>query len=175
MIKKIVLVLAILFTGVLAYAATRPDTLHIERSVTIKASPGKIFPLINNLRAWPQWSAYETKDPAMKRTYTGPEAGKGAVYEWEGNSEVGSGRMEIIEVQEPSRIAIKLDFLEPFEGHNVAEFTLKPENDSTTVRWVMEGPNRYLGKLISVFIDVDDMVGKDFDTGLANIKTIAEK
>jgi hypothetical protein len=164
----------VVVAGVLGYAATRPDTLHVERSATINAPADRIAPLISDLHRWKEWSAYETKDPAMKRTYGGANAGVGAVYAWEGDSNVGSGRMEIVEASS-SKVRLKLDFISPLEGHNVAEFALEPSGNSTNVRWVMEGPSPYIGKLLGVFIDMDKMVGRDFETGLANLKAIAEK
>ena len=110
----------------------------------------------------------------MKRTYSGAAEGRGAVYEWDGNRNVGKGRMEITESAGPSRIAIKLDFMKPIEGHNIAEFTMEPRGDSTKVTWSMYGPNRFIGKVMSVFIDMDNMVGKDFETGLASLKRLTE-
>lgn len=175
MLKKIALVIVILVVGVLAYAATRPDTLHVQRSASIKAPPEAIFPLINDLHRWTAWSPYEKIDPAMKRAYSGAANGKGAVYEWEGNSEVGQGRMEITDTSHPSRITIKLDFIKPLEGHNVAEFTLMPQGDTTQVTWTMDGPSPYIGKVIGVFMNMDSMIGDSFETGLANLKTIAEE
>ena len=159
--------------AVLAYAATKPDYMRFERSASIQASPENIQPLITDFHKWKAWSPYETRDPALQRTFSGAPSGKGAVYEWNGNNEVGQGRMEITE-SVPTKVAIKLDFIRPFEGHNIAEFTLQPKGDSTTVTWAMHGPNSYIGKLMSVFIDVEEMVGKDFETGLANLKSIAE-
>jgi hypothetical protein len=132
LIKKIALAVAVLVVATLAYAATRPDTLHVQRAADVKAPPEEIFPLISDFHRWPSWSPYEKRDPAMKRTYSGAEHGKGAVYEWEGNSEVGQGRMEITDTSDPSRVTIKLDFIKPFEGHNVAEFALVPQGDATT-------------------------------------------
>jgi uncharacterized protein YndB with AHSA1/START domain len=161
--------------AVLAYAATRPDTFRIQRETRIKAPPDKIFALINDFRNWQSWSPWEKMDPALRRAYSGSDSGKGAVYEWEGNNKVGKGRMEIIEGPPPSRIAIKLDFLKPFEAHNTAEFTLRPEGDATEVTWAMHGPNLFIGKVMSLFFSMDRMVGKDFETGLANLKTIAER
>jgi uncharacterized protein YndB with AHSA1/START domain len=175
LVKGVALGLAIAVAAVLIFAATRPDTLHVERSVTIKAPADKIFPLISDFHGWGSWSPYEKRDPAMKRTYSGAPSGKGAVYEWAGNSDVGSGRMEITDVSAPSRIVIKLDFITPFEGHNVAEFTMQPSGDATTVTWLMRGPNQYLGKLIGVFLNMDTMIGTDFETGLANLKAQAEQ
>ncbi len=174
MLKTIVIVVVVAIIGVLGFAATKPDIFRVERSIVIKAPAEKIFPLINDYPNWAAWSPYEKKDPAMKRTMSGPKSGVGAVYEWDGNSEVGKGRMETTEAS-PSKIALKLDFFEPFESHNTAEFTMEPEGDSTKLTWAMFGPNKYIGKVISVFIDCDKMVGKDFEVGLANLKAIAEK
>jgi len=175
MFKKIALVALVLVVAVLAYAATRPDTLHVQRSGSVKAPPEAIFPLISDFHRWSSWSPYEKRDPAMKRTYGGAAQGKGAVYEWQGNSEVGQGRMEITDASDPSRITIKLDFIKPFEGHNVAEFALVPQDGATNVTWSMDGPSPYIGKLIGVFVNMDRMIGNDFEAGLANLKAIAEK
>ena len=173
MIKKVAIVVAVLIAGVLLYATTQPDTVRFERSAAVQAPPEVIHPLVNDFHAWRSWSPYEHRDPAMARSFSGARAGKGAVYEWNGNSEVGQGRMEIIE-SVPSRIAIKLDFIKPFEGHNVAEFTFEPRDGSTNVRWAMHGPNSYIGKIMGVFIDMDKMIGTDFEAGLANLKSVAE-
>jgi len=175
---EIIAVLALLAVGavaaVLVHAATRPDRSHVARTAVIEAPPDRIFALINDLRGWRAWSPYETKDPAMKRDYAGPPSGVGAVYAWNGNDAVGEGRMEIVEASPPSRIVVKLDFLRPFAGHNTATFTLAPQGRATAVTWAMDGPATYFGKLIGLFIDLDRMIGRDFETGLANLKTLAE-
>lgn len=175
MLKIIVIVAVVLVVAVLIYAATRPDTFRVQRVTSIKAPPQKIFPFINDFRNWGAWSPYEKKDPAMKRTFSGAANGQGAVYEWEGNNEVGQGRMEIMETAPPSRVTIKLDFVKPFEAHNIAEFTMDAQGDSTKVTWAMHGPNPFMAKVIHVFFDMDSMVGKDFEAGLANLKALAEK
>lgn len=175
MLKKIAITLAVLVAGVLVYAATRPDTFRIEREAAINAPPENIFPLINDFRNWGAWSPWEKLDPELKRSYGGAPSGAGAVYEWEGNSDVGKGRMEIAESNPPSRVVIQLDFLEPFEAHNTSEFTLTPAGDFTTVTWAMHGPNTYPGKVMQVFMDMDAMIGKDFETGLANMKAVVER
>jgi uncharacterized protein YndB with AHSA1/START domain len=175
MVKKVALIVLVLIAALLAYAATKPDTFSVQRTASIKAPPEKIYPLISDFHSWSAWSPWEKLDPAMKKTHSGPTSGKGAIYEWEGNSDVGKGRMEITEATPPSKVGIKLDFREPFEAHNVTEFTLQPKGDSTTVVWAMHGPNQYLGKVMSVFVSMDRMIGKDFETGLANLKTLAEK
>lgn len=175
MFKKIALAVVVLVAAVLLFAATRPDSFRVQRSTSIKAPAEKIFPLIADFHAWGAWSPWEKLDPTMKRTHSGAPSGKGAVYAWDGNNEVGAGRMEIAEVSTPSRLSIKLDFSRPMEGHNTAEFTLVPKGDASELTWAMFGPNPYLSKLIGLFLDMDKMIGKDFETGLANLKALAEK
>jgi len=175
LLKIALLVIVVLVVAILGLAAAKPDVLRVERSTSINAPAGRIFPFINDFHQWTAWSPYEKRDPAMQRTYSGPASGKGAVYEWSGNSEVGSGRMEILDAPAPSKVLIKLDFITPFEGHNIAEFTLMPAGNATNVTWSIQGPNRFLGKVMSVFIDMDNMIGSDFATGLANLKAVSEK
>ena len=175
MIKGIAIVVVLLIAVVLIFAATRPDKFRVQRSAGIKAPPEKIFPFINDLRNFGAWSPYEKKDPAMKRSFSGPASGKGAVYEWDGDKNVGQGRMEIADTAPPSKVTIKLDFVRPFETHNMVEFTLAPKGDATDVTWAMQGPTPYVAKLMHVFFDMDSMVGKDFEAGLANLKSLAEK
>jgi hypothetical protein len=160
---------------VLILAATKPDVFRVQRATTVKAPPETIFPLINDFHQWGSWSPYETRDPAMKRSYSGPASGKGAVYGWDGNKNVGSGRMEILDASVPSKILIKLDFFKPFEGHNTAEFTMLPQGGATNLVWAMYGPTPFIGKIMHVFINMDKMVGKDFEVGLANLKRLTEK
>ena len=171
----IVLLLVVVAGAVLAYAATKPDVFHVRRTASIKAPPDKIFPLINDFRSWSSWSPYEHKDPAMKRTYSGAAAGTGAVYAWDGDKNVGSGRIEIADTTPPNRVAIKLDMITPFETHNRVEFTLQPKGDTTDVTWAMNGDTPYFAKILHVFMDMDRMVGRDFEAGLANLKALAEK
>ncbi len=175
MLTIIVVIVAVLIIGVLGVAATKPDTLHVERTTSIQASPGHIFPFINDFHRWSDWSPYEVKDPGMKKSYGNITVGKGAVYEWDGNSTVGQGRMELIDSAPPSRVTIKLDFVRPMEGHNVVIFTLTPQGGQTQVTWAMDGPMPFLSKLISVFMNMDTMVGRDFEVGLANLKNVSEK
>jgi hypothetical protein len=175
----IVIVLAIAIAAVLILAATKPGSFSFQRSISVKARPEKIFPWINDFHQWKSWSPYENKDPAMKRSYSGAASGKGAVYGWEGNKNVGSGRMEILDASMPSKIVIKLDFFTPFEGHNTAEFTMLPQGDATSVAtnvtWLMYGPASFMSKVMQVFMNLDDMIGKDFEAGLVNLKNLAEK
>jgi uncharacterized protein YndB with AHSA1/START domain len=175
MLKTILVIVVVLIAGVLGYAATRPDDFRVERSIAIKAPPEKIFPMVNDLKAWAAWSPYEKKDPQMARTFGSVTAGPGATYEWNGNSQVGQGRMKIAESQPPSKIAIQLDFLKPFEAHNVAEFSFAPKGDTTQVTWSMHGPSAFVTKLMGVFFDMDKMIGADFEAGLQTLKAQAEK
>lgn len=170
----IVAILAIIVVGLLGYAATKPNTVSYTRSARINAPPERIAALISDFKRWVVWSPWEKKDPALKRTYTGTTSGVGSVYAWDGNKNVGSGRMEILE-QTPRKIRIKLDFFAPFKASNIAEFTFTPQGNVTNVDWVMTGENIFFGKLMSVFIDFDKMIGKDFEAGLADMKTAAER
>ena len=174
----VVVVLIVAVVAVVAYASTRPDSFRVQRSASIKAPAQKIFPLINDYRNWPQWSPYENRDPEMKRTYSGAPSGKGAKYAWEGNKNVGSGAMEIIDTAPPNKLLIKLDFIKPFEGHNIAEFTLEPQggatNVTTNVTWAMQGRQPYMAKVMGLFIDCDKMCGGLFEEGLAKLKALAE-
>ena len=174
-IAIIAFVLAIAIAVVLILAATKPNTLLVQRATSIKAPADRIFPLINDFHQWRTWSPYENKDPAMNRTYEGPDNGTGAVYAWDGNKNVGSGRMEILEASVPSKITIKLDFFKPFEGHNTAEFTMLPQGDVTNLTWTMFGPAVFMSKVMQVFINLEHMIGRDFEVGLANLKNLAEK
>ena len=175
MIKRITIVVVALLATLLLFATTRPDNFRVQRATSVKAPPEKIFPLISDFRRWDAWSPYEHLDPAMKRSLSGATEGKGAVYEWEGNDKVGKGRMEITRASPPSKVAIQLDFIKPIEGHDVAEFTLQPQGDATQVTWTMYGRSPYVAKLMGIFFDMDSMVGKEFETGLANLKALAEK
>jgi len=178
-IAIIAVVLAIAIAIVLILAVTKPARFSVQRATSVRAPPEKIFPLINDFHQWGTWSPYENKDPAMKRSYSGAESGKGAVYAWDGNKNVGSGRMEILEASVPSKIVIKLDFFKPFEGHNTAEFTMLPQGDATNlttdVTWLMHGPAPFVSKVMQVFMNIDNMIGKDFEIGLANLKRLTEK
>lgn len=173
-LSSIIILILVVLVAILAYAWTRPDTFTVQRSLTIAAPPDRLFPLINDFNNWPAWSPYEHRDPNMKRTIGGAPNGRGATYAWEGNKNVGKGRMEILESHPPSMITIKLDFEQPFEAHNMAEFTLQPVAGGTNVIWAMRGPSPFVTKLIGIFVSMDKMIGKDFETGLAKLKGTVE-
>jgi hypothetical protein len=174
-IAVIAVVLGLAIAIILILAATKPNTFSVQRATLVGAPAEKIFPLINDFHQWGSWSPYEHKDPAMKRTYGGAASGKGAVYAWDGNKNVGSGRMEILDASAPAKIVIKLDFFTPFEGHNTAEFTMLPQGGATNLTWLMHGPAPFMAKIMHVFMNIDRMVGKDFEIGLANLKRLTEK
>ena len=168
-------VLLVAIAAILVLAAMKPDTFRVERTASIKAPPEKIFPLISDFDNWGAWSPYEKKDPNMKRTRSGAANGKGAVYAWDGDKNVGKGRMEIAEASPPSKVSLKLDFERPFEAHNIVNFTMEPKGDATSVTWAMQGPVPYMAKIVHVIFNMDRMVGRDFEVGLANLKMLAEK
>lgn len=175
MLTIIALIIVVAIAGILILAATKPDTFAVQRSISIKAPPEKVFPLINDFKRWDAWSPWEKKDTAMKRTYGAVTSGKGAHYGWEGNSDVGQGSMDITDSVPSSKVALKLDFVKPFEGHNTVDFTLQPTGEMTNVTWAMRGPAPFVTKVMQVFCNMDTMIGKDFEAGLANLKTAAEK
>lgn len=176
MIRTILISVLVLIAAVLIYAATKPSDFKIQRSTTIKASPDKLFPLINDLHNMQTWSAWETVDPKMKRSYSGEASGKGAKYAWEGNREIGQGSMEITESIPASKVAMRLDFVKPFEGHSTVEFSIEPNGENTVVTQTMRGTSSYIPKLMCLlFFDQDKMIGGKFEEGLANLKAIAEK
>lgn len=178
MIKKILLgivsLVVIAIIAVLGIALRQPDEFRVARSTTIQAPPEKIVANIEDFHRWADWSPYEKLDPNMTRDIGGAPSGKGATYAWSGNGQAGAGRMEILE-SSPQRVAIQLDFSEPMEGHNLAEFILTPQGDATEVAWVMSGPAPFLTKVMCVFFDLDQMIGPDFENGLAKLKKVSEQ
>jgi Polyketide cyclase / dehydrase and lipid transport len=175
MLKTLLMGIAAALLGLLGYASTQPDTFVVERAVHVQAPPDKIYPYLADFRQWSAWSPWEKRDPAMQRRFSGAASGQGAVYAWEGNRDVGSGRMEIRSARPVSSVDIQLDVLAPFEAHHTATFTLVPQNGATAVTWTLQGPMPFLSKVIGVFVSMDQMVGKDFEVGLANLKAAAEK
>src|SRR3954467_3465999 len=170
----IVVALLVALAALLLYAASKPNTFGVQRSTNIAAPPDNIFPLINDLRAHTTWSPFE-KDPAMKRTHSGASAGQGAVYEWDGNRQVGSGRIAITDSMAPSKIAMRLEMFRPFKADNIVEFTLEPQGNPTTrITWARRGQQPSMARLRSTFINCDKMVGSQFEEGLAKLKVLAE-
>ena len=174
MFKTIGIVIGVLIAAVLIYAAMQPDTFRIQRTASIKARPERVFAVLNDFQQSPSWSPYEKKDPAMKRAFSGAPVGKGSVYEFDGNKEVGTGRIEIIESLPPKKVTLQLDMIKPFKASNIVEYTLEPKGEATEVTWAMHGSAPFLSKLICPFMDMDKMVGTDFEVGLANLKAVTE-
>ncbi len=173
---KVICIVVILAAGaIVGIAATKPDDFRVERSVTINAPADEIFGYINDLKQWDAWSPWAKRDPAMKKTLSGAESGKGAIYEWAGNDEVGQGRMEIIDSQPSNKVSLRLNFIKPFEAQNISEFMLSESDGTTAVTWGMHGANTFIQKILSVFVSMDAMVGPDFESGLAAMKALAEK
>ena len=179
MIKKILLaaflIVDVAVVAVLGLALMKPDNYRIERSVTIKAPPAKIFPFINDLHKGESWSPFEKLDRAMKKAYSGPPLGKGSMYAWNGNNDAGEGSIEITESVPPSKVAMTLRFKRPMVGDDSVEFTLVPEGDATKVTWHMFGDSPFMSKVMCVFISMDAMMGPTFDEGLASLKAVSEK
>jgi len=174
----LLLVLVVALVALLAYASTRPPTFRIERAIHIDAPIVQVAEQIDDFREWQKWSPWERLDPSLQRRFSGAEAGVGAVYEWTGNGKAGAGRMEITDMRagtERSLISIKLDFLKPFKASNTAEFVLTPTETGTDLSWAMFGPSPFVSKLMGVFMDLDRLVGKDFEAGLAALKQNAER
>lgn len=168
-------VVAVAIAGILGYAAMQPDDFRIARSTTIKAPPEKIYPLMSDFRRGAEWSPYERKDPNMKRSFSGPASGKGAIYNFDGNSDVGAGRLEITDATPPSKVVLRLDMVKPFEGSNTIEYSILPKGGGSEVIWSMHGQQPLLAKAICLFFNMDKMVGADFEQGLASLKAVAEK
>ncbi len=175
MLKTLALIVIAVIIVALLYAATRPDTFRVERSIRINATPEKIAPLVYDFHQWEKWSPWEKIDPALTRTYSGAASGKGAIYAWVGNKDVGQGRMEVVEAASPAKVLIKLDFLAPFEAHNLVEFTLVPEGNATVVTQAMYGPSPFVSKVMGLVFSMDKMVGGKYEEGLRSLKALAEK
>jgi len=178
MLKKIILgivVMLVVLIGVcLVLVMMQPAHYQVERSATINAPATTVFPLVNDFHKWDSWSPWAKLDPAMKTTYEGAPAGTGATYSWTGNSQVGEGKMTIIESRPSDLIKIKLEFIKPFAATNATDFTFTPSGNSTNVKWTMSGDNNFIGKAFSLFMNMDKMIGADFEKGLAQMKTVAE-
>ena len=174
MLKKILIGVAVVLVALCIGIATRPDTYRVERTATVAAPADVVFPYVNDFHQWTQWSPFEKLDPNMKRTFGGTPSGTGSVYSWAGNGQAGEGTMTMKESAPNQHIALDLHFLKPFESTALTEFTFKPAPEGVAVTWAMSGENTILGKAISLFVSMDRMVGKDFEQGLANLKSVAE-
>jgi uncharacterized protein YndB with AHSA1/START domain len=175
MMLKIEIVALALVAGVLVFAATRQSTLHVQRSILVNAPPETIFALVDDFHNWPMWAPQDREDVTMTRTYSGAVSGDGAVSEWQSKGSAGQGKMSIIESTKPTRIVVHVDFVKPFTAHNINEFTLAPSGAATKVTWSMQGTNLFMMKLMGVFVNMDKVAGRHFESGLMSLKVIAEK
>jgi hypothetical protein len=173
MFKKILIVLVVAVGGFLAFAATRPDTYHVERSTKIDAPAAVVYAQLENLKAWEAWSPWEKRDPAMKKTYEGPPVGVGSAYSWEGK-ESGAGKMTVTGSEAPRQLKLRLEFIKPFTATAAVDFRLASAGKTTGVTWAMDGTNNLMGKVFSIFMNMDQSIGGDFEKGLASLKTVAE-
>jgi carbon monoxide dehydrogenase subunit G len=178
MLKRIAITLFLVITvaiiAVLSIAATRPATFHVERSLSISAPAEAVFAVVNDMRRFHEWSPWQKLDPAMKITYEGPSSGVGASYSWVGNKDVGEGRMTITDATPPGSITQKLEFLKPFESTCAVRFTITPDGQGSRVTWGIDGNNNYMSKVMGLFVSMDSMMGKDFESGLTNLRQVAE-
>ncbi len=174
MLIKTLIALAVAVVAFAAIVAMQPSEFHVSRTATIAAPASTVFAEVNDFRKWRAWSPYDELDPAMKKTYEGAPAGTGASYSWVGNSHAGEGRATIIDSRPNDLIRIQLDFVKPFAGTAFAEFAFRPEGDQTTVAWRLAGRNNFLAKAVHLFMNMDRMVGGQFEQGLAQLKSVAE-
>ena len=174
MLKKILIALAVIVVVFVVVIAMQPSEFRVARTATISAAPAAVFAQVNDFHQWEAWNPWGKIDPAMKQAYEGAPAGVGAIYTWTGNNEVGEGRMTITESRPSDLIRIKLEFFKPFAATNTAEFTFKPEGSQTVVTWNMSGEKNFMAKAIHLFVNMDKMVGGQFEKGLASMKSIVE-
>jgi hypothetical protein len=174
MLVKILIALAVIVVVLIVIVALQPSDFRVTRSATMSAPAPAAFAQVNDFHKWEAWNPWGKIDPAMKQTYEGAPAGTGAIYSWIGNNEVGEGRMTIIESHPSDLIRIKLEFFKPFAANNTAEFTFKPEGNQTVVTWSMSGDKNFMAKAIHLFMNMDKMIGGQFDKGLAEMKSIVE-
>jgi hypothetical protein len=174
MLTIILIGVAVVIAAVLILAATRPAECRVTRSLAIQASPSDLFMHANDFRKWTAWSPFEKLDPAMQRTFGGPRSGAGATYEWSGNKRAGAGRATIMESQPNELSRWKLEFFRPFACVSTVEFTFRPEGDRTVVTWTLTGKNNLMARAMSLFVDMDKMIGRDFEEGLANLRKLTE-
>ena len=178
MIKKILLLAIVVIVVVIAafsvVVAMQPSHYRVERSATMNAPAPIVFNQVNDFHKWDAWSPWAKLDPNMKTTYEGTPAGTGAVYSGVGNSDVGEGKMTITDSKPGELVKIKLDFIKPFAASSDTVFSFKPQGNQTAVTWTMDGENNFIGKAFCMFMNMDKMVGGDFEKGLAQMKTVAE-
>ena len=171
----ILIVIVAAIALLLVVASMKPNNFEVSSSVTIEATSDKISPYIEDYRKWELWSPFEKLDPQIKRIYSGSESGVGAKYRWEGNNKAGVGEMQIIESTPGAKVIMKLDFMKPFAAHNIGEFTMQPDGQGTKVTWLMKGPRPFIGKVMNTIMNIDKMIGSQFEEGLRSLKAKVEE
>lgn len=174
MLKKILLAVGILLVVFIIVVALQPSDFRIVRSTQVSAPPERVFPLVNDFHQWQEWSPWAKLDPAAKNSFEGPSSGVGAIFRWSGNNEVGEGSMTITESKPSERILLRLEFLKPMAGTSLTEFTFQPQGDKTVVTWAMTGQNNFVGRAMCLVMNMDKMVGGQFEKGLETMKALAE-
>jgi len=174
MLNTILIAVAVIVVLFVIIVALRPGEFRVERSATMRAPAGVVFDQVNDLRKWEGWSPWEKVDPAMKKTFAGPSSGVGASYSWVGNNKVGEGRMTVVESRPNDLIRLKLEFFKPFKATNVGEFKFESKENQTTVAWSMSGECNFMMKAMGLFMNCDKMCGREFEKGLAQMKSLAE-
>lgn len=174
MLKKILIAFGILILVFIIVVATRPPQFRVSRSITVAAPAAAVFPHVNELKKWQPWSPWVKLDPNAKSTFEGPDAGVGSVMGWAGNQDVGEGKMTIIESKPHELVRYRLEFYKPMAGVSEAEFTFKPEGNSTVVTWSMHGTNNFVGRAMCMVMNMDKMLGGQFEQGLTSIKGLVE-
>jgi hypothetical protein len=175
MVFKVALSILVVIVALLVFAATRPNSFRVQRSITIRASQEKVFSLINDLHSWEAWSDDSGGDGTVQKIYSGPARGTHAVAEWHGSGRAGAAKMMIIESVAPTKVSVKVDWLKPFEAHNLNEFTIHTQGDETEVTWGIQASNLYAMKVIGIFVNMQSAFGTHMESGLKNLKSVAEK
>ena len=174
MLIKILIVVAVIVVVFVIVVVLQPSEYRVARTATMSAPPTAVFAQVNDFHKWAAWNPWGKIDPAMKQNYEGAPAGVGAIYKWAGNNEVGEGRMAITESRPSDLIRVQMEFFKPYAGNGTAEFTFKPEGNQTAVTWSMTGQNNFMAKAIHLFMNMDKMIGGQFEKGLADMKSIVE-
>ena len=174
MLKKILIGLVVVVALFAIVVALQPSEYRVARSTTVSAPAPEVFAQVNDFRNWEGWSPWAKLDPAAKSTFGGPPSGQGAIFTWSGNDKIGEGRMTLTESHPTDLVKVKVEFVKPFEGTNTTEFTFKPQGDQTAVTWSMAGHNNFVAKALCLFMNMDRMIGRDMENGLAQLKSVVE-
>jgi len=175
MFFKIILSVLVVIVALLVFAATRPNSFRVQRSISVHASKGKVFAFINDLHSWEAWADDTRGDRTVQKIYSGPACGAHAAVEWHGSGRAGTAKMIITESVVPSQVSVKVDWLKPFEAHNLNEFTINTQGDGTEVTWSIQASNLYAMKVIGIFVDMQSEFGKHMESALKNLKSVAER